>query len=121
MGFGGQHFADVNKMQEVLLKTKFKDDANTIVEELIEAVNEYNKSLDEKHEAGVMLASFGQSVTVNITGIGYKGAKLIRFTGYSESGAPVELLQHVNQLNFLMVSLPRESTEEPKKQIGFIE
>jgi hypothetical protein len=70
---------------------------------------------------GCVLASFGQTVTVKITGIGYQGAKLIKFKGFiTDTNAPVELLQHVSQLNFLLISLQRENTEEPKKTIGFL-
>ncbi|WP_306010448.1 DUF6173 family protein [Bacillus sp. MMSF_3328] len=101
---------------------KFKDDADTIAEELHSAANEFQSKLDENHEVGVMLASFGQTITVNITGIGYKGKKLIKFIGnLADNGTPVELLQHVSQLNFLLVSLPKETPEEPKKTIGFIQ
>lgn len=100
---------------------KFKDDADTISEELIKAVNEFNRNLDEKYEVGIMLASFGQKITISVTGIGYQGDKLIKFIGYSlDNGSPVELLQHVSQLNFLLISVPRENPEEPKKEIGFI-
>jgi hypothetical protein len=103
------------------LPIKFKDDADTIAEDLIEAANEFQSSLDEDREAGAMLASFGQTVTVYITGIGYKGGKLIKFIGYlADEGTPVELLQHVSQINFLLVSLPRQNPEEPKRPIGFI-
>jgi hypothetical protein len=63
----------------------------------------YNTSLDQDHEVGIMLASFGQTVTVNITGIGYQGTKLIKFKGFlAATNTPVELLQHVSQLGFLI-------------------
>jgi hypothetical protein len=98
------------------------DDAEVIVEDIVKAVNDFNQKLDDDHEVGIMLASFGQTITVNISTIGYEGSKLIRFIGnISDSGAPVELFQHVSQMNFLLISLPRENKEEPKKQIGFFQ
>ena len=104
------------------LQIKYKDDANTIAGYIVKAVNQYNSRLDEDYEVGLMLASFGQTVTVNIKAIGYEGAKLIRFIGnINGTGAPVELFQHVSQLNFLLISLPRHNREEPKQQIGFIQ
>lgn len=109
-------------MNNIATNIKFKDDANTIAEEILTAVNTYNRNLDEDHEVGVMLASFGQTVSVNITHVGYQGSKLIKFKGFlSDNGTPVELLQHVSQLNFLLISLEREHKEEPKKAIGFIQ
>lgn len=99
---------------------KFKDDANSIVEDLIKAINRYNEDLDESHQAALMLTSFGQSLTIQIIDIGYTGSKLVKFKGFLvENGSPVELLQHVSQLNFLLVSIPREDTSEPKRLIGF--
>lgn len=104
------------------VQIKSKDDANTIAEDIVKAVNQYNSRLDEDYEVGLMLASFGQTVTVNIAAIGFEGAKLIRFIGHvSGTGAPVELFQHVSQLNFLLISLPRHNRDEPKKHIGFIQ
>ncbi|MDX8366792.1 DUF6173 family protein [Cytobacillus sp. IB215665] len=101
---------------------KFKDYAGAIAEDILSSVNEYNRQLDNEHEAGVMLASFGQTITVSITGVGNIGAKLVKFTGnLADTGAPAELIQHVSQLNFLLVALRRENPEEPKKQIGFIQ
>ncbi|WP_371860419.1 DUF6173 family protein [Paenibacillus lautus] len=49
-----------------------------------------------------LLASDSQT----ITGIGHTGKQLIHFTGFlADSGTPVELLQLVSQLNFLLVSI----------------
>lgn len=40
----------------------------------------------------LMLTSFGQTVTVNITGIGFIGTRLIMFKGFlTNNNAPVEL------------------------------
>lgn len=119
------NFPDIRKNVEAIgamnMQMKFKDDADTIAEHLIQAANDYNSNLDDQHEVGVMLASFGQTITVNITGIGYQGEKLIKFKGHlADSGSPVELLQHVSQINFLLVSLPKQEPEQPKKTIGFI-
>jgi|HigsolmetaGSP12D_1036236.scaffolds.fasta_scaffold00449_4 hypothetical protein len=101
---------------------KFKDDADSIVEDILDAVNNFNNNLDDEHEVGIILTSFGQTVTLNITGIGYQGDKLVRLVGYlSENGNPVELIQHVTQTNLLFAAIPRENPEEPKKEIGFIQ
>lgn len=99
---------------------KFKGDSDTIVDDLISAINSYNENLDDSEEVAVMLTSFGQSLTVQIEKIGYVGSKLIKFKGYIvDNESPVELLQHVSQLNFLLVSVKRVDTSVPKKVIGF--
>jgi hypothetical protein len=105
-----------------LSNVRFKDDADTIAEELYDAALIYQQKLDTEHEVGAMLASFGQTVQISITGIGHVGKKLIKFTGVLVgNGSPVELLQHVSQISFLLVSVPKENPEEPKRQIGFIQ
>lgn len=97
------------------------DDAATIADQVVAIVNAYNRTLNHDQEVGLMLTSFGQTVTVNITRIGYVGTKLILFSGFlTSNNAPVELLQHVTQLNFLLVSLRRENSQEEKKHIGFM-
>ncbi|WP_342506942.1 DUF6173 family protein [Sporosarcina sp. FSL K6-2383] len=97
------------------------NDAATIANQVVAAVNAYNRNLNHDQEVGLMLTSFGQTMTVNITGIGYIGTRLIIFKGFlTNNNAPVELLQHVSQLNFLLVSLKRENPLEEKKHIGFL-
>ena len=36
-----------------------------------------------------------------------------------DSGAPVELIQHVSQISVLLMKLPRRDPDKPKKPIGF--
>ena len=97
------------------------NDAATIANQVVAVVNEYNRNLNHDQEVGLMLTSFGQTVTVNITGIGFIGTRLIMFKGFlTNNNAPVELLQHVSQLNFLLVSLKREHPQEERKHIGFV-
>ncbi|MDF9845544.1 MULTISPECIES: DUF6173 family protein [unclassified Paenibacillus] len=102
--------------------SNMKFEAETISEQLFQSAQDYQRGLDPDQEVGVMLASFGQTMTINITGIGHKGAKLVKFTGFlMDNGSPVELYQHVNQISFLLVAIPKANPEEPKKRIGFIQ
>ncbi len=87
------------------------NDAATIANQVVAVVNEYNRNLNHDLKVGLMLTSFGQTVTVNVTGIGF----------LTNNNAPVEMLQHVSQLNFLLVSLKQENPLEEKKHIGFVE
>jgi hypothetical protein len=52
------------------------------------------------------------AATVNITGIGLFGTGLIMFKGFlTNNNAPVELLHHVSQVNFLLILLKRENPQ----------
>ena len=86
---------------------------------LIEWINDFHRSLDEEHEVGARLVSFGQSVTFHIDDIGYWNPSLISFQGRNENGESVELIQHVSQISILLVALKRESLSQPKRPIGF--
>ncbi|WP_444239969.1 DUF6173 family protein [Eshraghiella crossota] len=52
--------------------------------------------------------------------IGYIGYNLVCFHGEDTSGKPLELIQHVQQLNFLLMIVPKPEPEVPKRQIGFV-
>ena len=86
---------------------------------LIEWINDFHRSLDEEHEVGARLVSFGQAVTFHIDDIGYWNPSLISFQGRTESGESVELIQHVSQISILLVALKRENINQPKRPIGF--
>ena len=86
---------------------------------LIEWINDFHKSLDEEHDVGVRLVSFGQSVTFHLEDISYWNPSLISFVGQTENGEPVELIQHVTQISVLLLKMKRQSVQPPKKPIGF--
>ncbi len=86
---------------------------------LIEWINDFHRSLDEEHEVGVRLVNFGQSVTFHLDDISYWNPSLISFIGHTEDGEPVELIQHVSQISILLLKMQRQSTQPPKRPIGF--
>lgn len=87
--------------------------------QLIEMIAEFESSLDEHHEVGIRLVSFGQNVTLRVEGIGYHNPSLIRFFGSAEGGASMELIQHVNQISFLLMAVKKADPANPPKRIGF--
>jgi hypothetical protein len=86
---------------------------------LMKWINDFDSSLDEEHEVGVRLVNFGQSIVFHLNDMGYWNPFLISFSGITENGQPVELIQHVNQISILLMKLPRRDPEKPKKPIGF--
>ncbi len=86
---------------------------------LVEWINEFNSSLDDAHEVGVRLVSFGQTIVFTLDNIGYWNPSLILLSGHTLDGSPVELIQHVSQISILLMKLPRKDPEKPKKPIGF--
>lgn len=86
---------------------------------LMESIKEFEASLDDNHEVAIQLASFGQSIVMNVTDIGYSNPSLIHFYGYVD-GKKAELIQHVNQLNFLLLAVPKSDPNRPARRIGFV-
>jgi len=86
---------------------------------LIEWINKFDKSLEQEFEVGVRLVNFGQSVTFHLQDIGYWNPSLISFSGHTEQGEPVELIQHVSQISILLLKVKRQDLSKPKRPIGF--
>lgn len=85
-----------------------------------QSIQEFEKDLDEESEVAVHLAAFGQSILMQVTELGYSNPSLIHFYGYV-NGAKSELIQHVNQLSFLLTAVPKTNPDRPARRIGFID
>ncbi len=86
---------------------------------LIKWIADFESGLDEAHEVGVRLVSFGQTVVFHLSNIGFWNPSLMSFSGVTDSGDPVELIQHVTQISLLLMKLPRRDPSVPKRPIGF--
>ncbi len=93
--------------------------ASEFYERLVKMINQFDDDLDQEHEVGMRLVSFGQAVTFHVTDLGYYNPSLIRFYGTLEDGSPVELIQHVSQISFLLMAVKRLDPSKPKPKIGF--
>ncbi len=87
-------------------------------EVIMDRIKEFESDLDSDHETGVMLASFGRSVTMSVTDIGYSNPSTLVFYGYVNA-KPATLIQHMSQLNFLLIAVPKADPEKPPRRIGF--
>ncbi|MBD5356542.1 MAG: hypothetical protein HDR88_06000 [Bacteroides sp.] len=81
-------------------------------------IKRFEESLDAEHEVAVMLASFGQNITMAVTNIGYANPNILTFHGYV-AGQPATLIQHMSQLNFLLLAAKKADPEKPPRRIGF--
>ena len=93
--------------------------AQYLFKQLVSQIKLFEKSLDPEHEVGIQLVSFGQSIQFSVTSLGYMDPSLILFEGILPDGSGVELIQHVNQISFLMIAVQRQDPEKPKAPIGF--
>lgn len=93
--------------------------ASRFAESIYKQVQAFDQSLGDDYLVGVKLVSFGQTVKFTVSSISFINPSLIIFRGTLEDGSPIELVQHVTQISFLLTSLPRNNKEIPKKRIGF--
>ena len=85
---------------------------------LMNYIAKFEENLTENEEIALKLTSFGQSLVLNVTDIGYHNPSIITFRGYV-NGQYSELIQHVSQLNFLLTSVPKQESNRPARRIGF--
>ena len=61
----------------------------------------------------------GDVGTLRIHGMGYFSPDMITFYGEDPGGAKTQLVQHVSQLNVMLVSAPKVDAEAEPQRIGF--
>ncbi len=93
--------------------------ASEFCRKLYTRIQQFDAQLDNRLEVGMKLVTFGQAVTFSVTRLGYTDPSLIHFYGRLDNGQPVELVQHVSQISFLLTAIPRLHPEQPKALIGF--
>jgi len=94
--------------------------ASEFYKRLAEWINDFDAALDQEHEVGVRLVTFGQTVVFHLEDMGYYDPSLICFFGTTDDGSPVQLVQHVSQISMLLMTLPRKDPSKPKRPIGFV-
>ena len=93
--------------------------AKHIFNELIKRVQAFEAELDQEHEVGMRLVSFGKSTEFSVSRIGYLDPNLIWFQGNLADKSAVELIQHISQISFMLIKLRRQPSAEPRCPIGF--
>ena len=92
--------------------------ADYAYEVIMDSIRKFEANLDEEHEIALKLAAFGRDVTLAVTDIGYANPSTLIFSGFV-CGQPASLIQHIPQLNFPLMSVPKHAPEKPPRRIGF--
>ena len=92
--------------------------ADYAYEVIMNRIKEFEDELDDEHEIALKLASFGQSITLAVTDIGYSNPTTLVFYGYVGT-QKATLVQNMNQLNFLLLAVKKADPEKPPRRIGF--
>lgn len=88
-------------------------------EVIMERIKDFEDQLDDEHEVAVKLTSFGQAITLSVTDIGYSNPSTLVFHGYV-GDQPATLIQHMSQLNFLLIAVRKADPEKPPRRMNRI-
>lgn len=116
---GGHSAARLAEMSQFAAEVAEARSAEGFVRRILARVRAFEANLDQAREVGIRLVSFGQSITFRVDHLTFVEPSLVVFVGKSEDGQPVQLVQHLSQVSFLLMALPRISPEEPRTVIGF--
>lgn len=85
---------------------------------IMEEIKRFEADLDDEHEVALKLTSFGQSITLSVTDIGYANPSTLFFYGFV-GDQQATLIQHMSQLNFLLLAVKKSDPAKPARRIGF--
>lgn len=86
-----------------------------IINRIMQPIKDFESSLDNNHDMIIYFGSFGP---MTIETIDFTNSDFICFHGYSK-GEKAQIIQHISQVNFMLLSAPRSEPNKPKKPIGF--
>ena len=86
-------------------------------ERIVRSINDFEADLDQDHEVGARLVTFGVDVTIHIDDVGYWGPDIIIFHGVNQDRKRVQLLQHISQLSVLLIAV--DKIEKQARRIGY--
>ena len=93
--------------------------ASDMYQRIVALINNFESELPDTMQAGGRLVSAGD-ITFSIQDIGYWDPNMIVFYGELSDGSAGELVQHLSQLNLLLVAVPRQDDiQKPRRVIGF--
>ncbi|MCI1822177.1 MAG: DUF6173 family protein [Megasphaera sp.] len=93
--------------------------ASDMYKRIVSLINHFESDLPDTMQAGGRLVSSG-NITFSIQDVGYWDPNMIVFYGELSDNSKVELVQHLSQLNLLLVAVPRnDDISAPRRIIGF--
>ncbi|WP_339605617.1 DUF6173 family protein [uncultured Psychrobacter sp.] len=114
-----QRILDVMQEQREI-QERHRNPVIQIRESLERQVRDFESKLNEEQEVMLMAASFGSSITFYVDSIEFNEPSMIIFHGTTTDGGPTRLIQHCNQLSFLLQAVPKQDPDEKRVPIGFI-
>jgi hypothetical protein len=93
--------------------------AKYAVDAVYKEILDFEASLDDNHEMGMSIVGGPAGVCLHVREIYRYGTDKLVFDGMNSDGSPLRLMQHLSQLNFLMISTKKIG--QTAARIGFHE
>ena len=81
-------------------------------------IEEFQNKLSDEYDVVLAMASFGNDMVLQVTEIGYHNPDMLFFYGNVDGNA-VQLIQHMSQLNFMLMAMKKQDPEKEPNRIGF--
>jgi hypothetical protein len=95
-----------------------KSPAQWAYERIILYIQNFEKQLDNDHEVGLGFAG-GDAGVIKIEGLGYYDPDIVTYYGTNDAGMKTQLIQHVSQLNVMLMASPKQIDQVEPTRIGF--
>lgn len=95
-----------------------KSPAEWAYQRLILYIQNFEKMLEKEEEIAMGFTDTGGGF-LRIEGLGHFDPDIVTFYGTDQTGAKVQLVQHVSQLNVLLRAMPKQNEAEEPRRIGF--
>ncbi len=93
--------------------------ASAFFEQMKKRIKSFEDKLDPQQQVAMRLVSFGITTVFQLEEAGCVDPALIWFTGTTEDGQPVELIQHYSQVNVYLMAVPLTPKVAARRPIGF--
>ena len=103
------------KIREATIDSYASNTARFIYDSIIE----FWTSIGDNYEVGMQLTSLGQGLQVYLNSLDYFEPHLIIFNSEFPDGTKMRIVQHITQLNYALIALPKKNQDEPRREIGF--
>lgn len=106
---------------EIYGQPRNKHLADWVWESIVKQITDFEKNLPNDMQAGCCIVETPAGSYMSIDDVGCINPNLLVFYGHGAQGLHMRLVQHINQLNLLLVAVPRtDDTSKPRRKIGFV-
>lgn len=102
---------------QAILNTDKRRTSADVFWDLTKEIQKFETQLKASDDVAVQALAIQGALLVE--SVSYRKPDLLIFNGTTLEGATARLIQHVSQLNFCLISVPRHNPEVPRRKIGF--